>query len=801
VITFTPFAGGKDDCIPCGPPVTLPWDVFCEYLTELAAAAPVATKNQKGLAGHISTVTFLPVDDNFVARSNSDRATRGIAPHSPARHAAMLQWGYRRLVLADEVHAVVLDYDDLPTTPPDWTPDVWVGDLIAYTSGTYHPEREPGRWRVFLRLDSPMPAAEYTRFLDGLRPLLPPGALTRVATQPAYLPTRLPDVAAVEVVRVPGPPLDWRAIRDMAPLRPPRTPRADDVEPSVTQDATNDGRVVELLAQIWGSTTGHRAFGALGGIMYRKGIARERALDIAASINELAQCPHADPEGRIDEAYDEAHEMGIPKLLEALTADASIEARGKVGVVWNMVSRWLDDSVRAPVVAHIIPANAPVPAGMVRFDQGNGNVELLTQSEAISTWRGSLEVNAKGEIKNTVDNTLRTLNINPFWHGMFGYDDFTTEVVFLRDSEVPHLKAKAGDVFNEGTHVTSMQSWFGAARVNEPTPTGMIAAVQRIAEDRRFHLVRDWLQKLPLWDGVDRSLCGYVGAEPTPYHEVVCRKWLISAVARAMQPGCQVDTMLILESETQGWRKSSLLRALLPDTRWGLETSDADVGAKDFMQDLRGKWIAEIAEVDKLIGGRDASVLKSFVTRRDDTYRPSYARKARDFPRQVVFFGTTNKTDYLRDDTGNRRFWCVRCTREVNIGALKRDREQIWAQALTDYFAGHELALELDDARDAFVWWLTPEEEALARDEQADRLEQDIWTPHVKEWLQAHADRVAEGFLATDVLGGLPGAKPLADLSRADEMRMTKTLRMLGFEHRRVQVDGARCWKWFAGTR
>src|SRR6185436_4380378 len=175
-----------------------------------------------------------------------------------------------------------------------------------------------------------------------------------------------------------------------------------------------------------------------------------------------------------------------------------------------------------------------------------------------------------------------------------------------------------------------------------------------------------------------------------------------------------------LEGE-QGWRKSTVLRALCPDQRWFYEAASRLVGGKDFMQDMAGKWLCEIPEVDQLISSRDESELKALLSRTSDNYRPSYARKSRDFPRQLVFAGTTNKGDYLRDPTGNRRYWGVACG-VVRDAAVCDDRDQLWAQALSEYEAGQP-------------WWLAPDEDLLAREEQAARLEGDPWTDFMWEWL------------------------------------------------------------------
>ncbi len=402
--------------------------------------------------------------------------------------------------------------------------------------------------------------------------------------------------------------------------------------------------------------------------------------------------------------------------------------------------------------------------------------------ERLLTWNARLQRNFKNEIRNTVFNTLLTLDMHPFWHGVFGYDDFTHDVVFLRAPTIPQLSAvRAGDVFNEDQHPVLIRAWFGH-NAHEPSPAEMISAVHAAARSNQFHAVRTYLDaRRGTWDGVDRNLVDYLGADPTPYHRAVCAKWLRSAVARAMVPGAKADTMLILEGK-QGWRKSTAIRCLCPDVRWFYEAASRDMGSKDFMQDMRGKWLCEIPEVDQLIRSRDESELKALLTRTSDNYRPSYARRATDFPRQLVFAGTTNHDDYLRDETGNRRYWAVQCCQvgPIRDGAICDDRHQIWAQALAEYESGQQ-------------WWLTPEEDALARDEQANRIESDPWAEVLDGWL---TDRGDEPFSTVQLLAGLPGAKTGAELEQRDMNRAGKLLRELGYEQFRSWANGRRLRLW-----
>ena len=205
-----------------------------------------------------------------------------------------------------------------------------------------------------------------------------------------------------------------------------------------------------------------------------------------------------------------------------------------------------------------------------------------------------------------------------------------------------------------------------------------------------MHPVRDYLTAL-VWDGISRLdswLITYLDAEDTPLIRAIGSRWMISAVARIMQPGAKVDHMLILEGP-QGGKKSSALKTLA-GAEWFTDEL-AEIGSKDAAQQMRGIWIIEIAELDA-ISRAEVSRIKAFLTRTTDRYRPPYERYVVEVPRQCVFAGSVNPETYLRDETGNRRFWPVRCG-SIDIDALRHDRDQLWAEAVARY-------------RQGAIWWL-----------------------------------------------------------------------------------------------
>jgi predicted P-loop ATPase len=226
-------------------------------------------------------------------------------------------------------------------------------------------------------------------------------------------------------------------------------------------------------------------------------------------------------------------------------------------------------------------------------------------------------------------------------------------------------------------------------------PATAAVAVQLVAADCPYHPVRTYLDGLE-WDGtprLDTWLVAYLGAENNAYHRAVGPKALIQAVARAYSPGYKADHVLILEGP-QGSGKSSVVAALAPDQGWYCDEI-ADLGSKDAAQDLCGKWIVELAELSAMKRS-EVERTKAFVSRRVDHYRASYGRRSQDHPRQCVFLGTTNGDAYLGDETGNRRYW-PSAVGAIKLDELRRDRDQLWAEAVAAYHAGTAWHLDKKD--------------------------------------------------------------------------------------------------------
>lgn len=276
---------------------------------------------------------------------------------------------------------------------------------------------------------------------------------------------------------------------------------------------------------------------------------------------------------------------------------------------------------------------------------------------------------------------------------------------------------------------------------------------------------REWLAALK-WDGTRRLesfLVDAYGAPANDYTSAAGRNFWISMVARVFKPGCKVDNMIVLEGAQELGKSRSLSIIGGP---WYTEASES-VMSKDFFQMFPGKLLIEVAELDSFTRA-EVTRVKQVITCQTDRYRPSYARRAIDVPRMSVFVGTTNEDAYLRDVTGARRFWPIRCT-DINTDYIASQREQLYAEAMRRYQAGE-------------TWWIMPRDQTRA--EQESRRVADVWEESLLSFLGSR-NEVSMSALLTDGLG-LPAAKQ----DRQLQLRAASVLRALGFERQTVTRRG-----------
>ncbi|OHV12136.1 virulence-associated E family protein [Kushneria phosphatilytica] len=222
-------------------------------------------------------------------------------------------------------------------------------------------------------------------------------------------------------------------------------------------------------------------------------------------------------------------------------------------------------------------------------------------------------------------------------------------------------------------------------------PQSVVHAVNVVADLNRRHPVRRYIRSLE-WDGtprIDTWLRDHMGVEHDEYTRQIGSKWLVAAVARIMRPGIKFDCAMILEGD-QGVGKSTALNVLAGD-EW-FSDSISSFSGKEVIEQINGVWIVEMGELSAM-RRTEVEEVKEFMSRREDRARLAYAKRASTFPRQCVFAGTTNSREYLKDETGNRRFWPVEVV-EIDIAGLRRERDQLWAEARWRYRQGEYLDLE-----------------------------------------------------------------------------------------------------------
>ncbi len=313
----------------------------------------------------------------------------------------------------------------------------------------------------------------------------------------------------------------------------------------------------------------------------------------------------------------------------------------------------------------------------------------------------------------------------------------------------------------------------------DPRAVGQV--VEEVADAARYHPVVEYLQRLE-WDKtprLDRLLPDGFGSEDTELNRILGLRFAVGAVARAMEPGCKLDTMLVLQGP-QGIRKSQGIRLLCgPD--W-FRDSDFDVQSKDAYAAIQGAWIYEIGEVEKW-NRREQSVIKAFLSSQRDSYRPPYGRHLKEVPRTTVFAGSTNAETFLEDVTGSRRFWPVAVT-SVDLGWLGEHRDQLWAEAAWLY--GREEP-----------WWLSDDEQAmLAAASERFQAGSDLEGPILSAVQDLLRERVGEDrwVTAADIAAKM-------DLRAMDVPKLAhhvaRVLKARGWSQRRVVGSYQRVRAWF----
>ncbi len=370
----------------------------------------------------------------------------------------------------------------------------------------------------------------------------------------------------------------------------------------------------------------------------------------------------------------------------------------------------------------------------------------------------------------------------PDWYCL-AYNERTTELVWLDrpPCDTAHQGFPAALV---DADFTSIVTAFGAQELSLTYETAFKAAT-RAGTFRGFDPVKVYLDRLE-WDGEERLtwwLETYFGAgvdesddedaqaEERTWNQQIGKRWMIAAVARVYEPGCQVDTILIAEGP-QGIGKSSAFRALAVKDAW-FACDLPDIKHKDSVHHVLGPWIVELDELDALTR-KEATSVKSYVSRRTDRARLSYGKLSTNHPRRVVFCGTTNEDTYNTDATGGRRFWPFKVRQVIDVAAIERDRDQLWAEAVHCY-------------RDGEPWYLNePALEKIAKAEQDKRFKASPWLDAIEDYVLGKTE-----ISVSDVLKDCLDV-PKAQLGQHHMNEVVRCLQYLGWERMQARRNGKR---------
>ncbi|WGY67331.1 hypothetical protein KEC55_10735 [Burkholderia cepacia] len=383
--------------------------------------------------------------------------------------------------------------------------------------------------------------------------------------------------------------------------------------------------------------------------------------------------------------------------------------------------------------------------------------------EAMHRHGVALATDMRGEPYANLDGAIAVLQGHPRFAGRIWYDTFHQDVFTTWDCDEPRQWTDADRLLVAAV----FQREFGLVKFSDELIDKAAIAVAQA--DQRDEL-RDWLQSLR-WDGTPRLgdwLQRAVGAPDDEYHNAVGRNFILSMVARGLVPGCKVDTMPVFEG-SQGAGKSKLLGML--GGKYFSELSEG-MDTKDFFVTIQGTWLVEVAELDAF-RKTEVTRIKQALSSRQDRCRLPYAKRAVNLPRRVVFAGTTNEHEYLRDSTGARRFWPLAVT-SIDHAWLESNREQLFAEAVEAF-------------NTRATWWEVPTEAAKAQTDE--RRETDAWEETIDQWCIGRSE-----VLVSEVLAGI--GVETARQGKGEQMRACRILGLLGYKRRLLRRSGkpTRVW-------
>ena len=421
--------------------------------------------------------------------------------------------------------------------------------------------------------------------------------------------------------------------------------------------------------------------------------------------------------GALDEDADLTKPVSSRPSYKAMAELAASDSRVKVQIVDDRTAEALDD-----------------------FEE---DAEPVEEGKSDDSWKDKLQFTEKGGIACTIGNVVLILQNDSKLAGCLAFDELNHNIVTKKS--LPWRKVDSPSQWTDSDDAALR--FFLESRYGISSKDRIFDAVNVVAQKNSFHPVRDYLAECT-WDGVhrvDTLLIDYLGAEDNDYTRAVTRKALVAAVARVYRPGVKFDYMLTIRGR-QGLGKSAIIGKL--GGRWFSDTFTTMQG-KDAYEQVQGVWLMEIGE---LAGMRkaEAETIKLYISKQTDRFRPAYGRRLQEFPRQCIFIGTTNEMQFLRDTTGNRRFWVVDTPNEPTKDMWSELTDdiihQVWAEAVELYKKGESLFLSRDlevKAREVQASYEEENPKAGIVAEYLDRLLPSGWdnmdTYARRQWLESDA--------------------------------------------------------------
>lgn len=625
-----------------------------------------------------------------------------------------------------EVFALVLDYDKGGDRSK--ISELWRDRFgIVYTTKSHGAAGTTGdRLRAVLPLASTVTADEYTRIWEwaaghSAEAGCPADPQCKDASRFWYDPSVPP--GGWWSIRLNGTPLDPAPILAI-PVEPPKLR----VVPAPTAFTTDDRikRARAYVAKIPGGVSGDgghtQTFNAVAHVMIGFDLSQSDAMHIIANDYN----PRCDPPW---------NEKQLQHKIESVAKLCKRE-RGYL----------LKDRPRILTQAQAARMAPPIA------------------EETSVDWWSELSKKADGSPKRAYRNVLTYVRLHPEYRGKWSLDTMTSQPWFNDDRPVD-------DVL-----VHTVRANADKHGLFTPSREDVEAAILTAASDRQFHPVQQYLRAVD-WDGQPRLRAmarDYLGSGSELHAEVVYR-WMIGAAARALRPGCKMDTALMLVGP-QGYFKSTFFAIL--GGSWHAD-SFIDISNKDSFVQIHSAWIYELAELENVVTGRAESRLKAWLTSSHDMYRAPYARTAVRKSRSVALCGTTNRSRFLTDDTGSRRFWIVPVSAPIPRGLLEEMRDQLWAEAVNAVEAGEP-------------WWLDGDSEVERESANREFEDEDPWADAIESFLQPEVRReVTAAELMRDALK--------VDVSKQDrwsQVRVSRILSSLGWERARSSGESRqRVWR------